>query len=269
MKKSKLYITGAVLAVIGTAVLAGGAFAGGRPGFVIDSDGFHLGDHRKDFVQEKTELPKFSSAKLYLDYSDLEIVPSDTFALEYGFYGQSYEPETEVTDGVLTFREIPRENTFQIQFSILGDARSEKNYVRLYVPREASLKELLVISAAGDVSVKEIAADSLNLQVVYGDAKLKSVEMEQGYIEMEAGDLIGDRLLAKELSVESDYGDVKLSFADEPESYAMKLWTEYGEIDAPQGGRLTGEDGEERYTAEGTEGKSLSVSCEAGDIIVD
>lgn len=269
MKKSKLYITGAVLAAVGAAVLAGSVFAGGRPGFVIDVDGFRLGDNRKNFVREKTELEDFSSAKLYLEYSDLEIVPSDTFALEYGFYGQSYEPETEVKDGVLIFRETPRKNTLQVQFCAWGSVENKQNYVRLYVPEDTSLEELLVENETGDVSIEGITADSLTINADYGNVRLKSVEMLRGDVQVETGDFSGDKLEAKELRIENEYGDVKLSFVEDPKVYTMDLWTEYGEIDVPDGGTLLREDGEERYTSEGTENKTLSVFCESGDIIID
>lgn len=121
---------------------------------------------------------------------------------------------------------------------------------------------------SGKTAIDKSTINNLTLDSSYGGVKLGSAHISDGSIDMESGKLEILGAVLGNVEVNSAYGDVAIQLEDNPETYAMKLKTEYGSVNVPFDGRYISEDDEERFEMSGKGGKSLEISCESGDITV-
>lgn len=310
--KNKIWMISFICLGAGILLLIVGTLFGGRPGFYIDNSGIHAaGENRQEgYTLKKTPIDEFDNIEMDLAYADLEIVLSDNYYIEYNVESDAGKPFCEVTDKTLQFREAKQGETWSISFFTIGRFPmydNENYFVKLYIPKDAVLDSVLVEQSDGDIVLPNLKVKNLSLNNSYGDIRLKdikaedielflsdgdistgkleadTVQIENGYgdvrvedlqaksltVYMSDGDLKVNDLEAKQIDVENSYGDVKLQIKHSLEDYSIDILAEYGDLTIPGYAITTNEDGEENTCKiEKDSEKWLRINGSDGDIEV-
>ncbi|MDD3403664.1 MAG: DUF4097 family beta strand repeat-containing protein [Hespellia sp.] len=272
-----LVFAGVVLLFIGMFLL------GGTPGFYIDGTGIHTSFQRGENqwqIKEKTRTDAFANISVDVDYADIEIIESDDYYIEYQLENRA-EPQFRVADKTLSLKNP--ESQQQGHFSFLDftffstDKELREDVVKIYVPKNADLKNITLYTGTGDITLKDaltaenvsitndygevaigtltaktadlqveagdiriesLTLDSLNVEDDYGNLRVDAYDCSEAEITMSSGDVTFKNADFNTLAVESEYGSVKIGVQKELEQYQLDLATEYGEITLPDGSRI-------------------------------
>lgn len=125
--------------------------------------------------------------------------------------------------------------------------------------------------SSGDLSLGSVAAQQTEIQNEYGEVLIGQVSGDRLTAELSSGSLLADLLDVTNLKVENEYGTVRVRLPEALPEYEYRLQTEYGSI-LLDGKKLTNSEEDEdeiSYTSSGSNGRTVGISCESGDIIVD
>ena len=256
----------------GIVILILGLMLGGRPGFYIDGSGIHSAAEnggKRNYVKNEKELQEFTDIDIDLDYADFQIIPSDTFKIEYCLDGTK-DPVCTVKDGRLTVREADYKRIFNFTFllpALKSDTLDlESDYGDITV-KDFEGRRLFAELEDGSFSSKGIKVDELKLSNEYGDIALQDAKCAYLEAGLTDGDFTADSLSSDRLEIDSEYGDVFLGLSSTVKEYDLDLSTEYGSIQVPQYDVIYGDDGSQCRVANSS-GKTVKVSSEDGDIQV-
>lgn len=310
--KNKIWMISFICLGAGILLLIVGMLFGGKPGFYFDNNGFHVvGENRReDYTLKKTPIDEFENIEMNLEYADLEIILSDDYYIEYNVESDVGKPFYEVTDKTLNFYEANRKEEWTFSFFTIGTPTMYGNddyFVKLYIPKDAVLDSVTVEQADGeitlpnlkvknlslnnsygdirlkdikaedielflsdgDISTGKLEADTVQLENTYGDVKLDDIQAKSLTVYMSDGDLKVNDLDAKQIDIENAYGDVKLRMKHSLEDYSLDILAEYGDLTIPGYAITTDEDGEEKTCRiEKDSEKWLRIDGSDGDIEV-
>lgn len=212
MKRNKF-----LTAILGAAILSGVLCSG-----IIIATGIQKGKevsanassarrekYPKAHQLEKTELAEFSEISLQLDYSNVKIIPSDGYYLEYWLDGTCKEPAYEVSDGKFRFQEGDIQQKYQVSFHLFGyQQKQEPFYLNLYVPEEKAFDLLAVDLESGNFEFEGLNVKKADLSLDYGNLKFDTFTGEDIAIAAESGNLTMGDVDCGSLQVRADYGNV-------------------------------------------------------------
>ncbi|MGI6070675.1 MAG: DUF4097 family beta strand repeat-containing protein [Blautia sp.] len=296
MEKNKtILMAGLGCVVLGSLILGTSLVLGGTPGFYIDSEGVHSSAENKKhshepYVLKKTKLEAFENVELYADYSNVNIIESDGYYLEYKIAGSNTKPFYEVKNDTLTLHERQQKNQvifFGSGFNSFGfnDNNSYNDYsINLYLPKDAALDSVKIYNDCGDVSVDRLKSQTAKITADYGDIIIQSLtsrntdlncengDMELNKIQSDTmdldnsyGSITGSSLKGKKAEVLLDYGNFRAEHLDFDE---LQVNNEYGDVTINKGtlenGKFTLESGSMTAALDGIQ--ALSVKNEYGNV---
>lgn len=219
MKNKRFWITASIVCIVlGAALTAAGRLMGGRAGFYIDRSGVHAAgntDMPKP-IQDSMELKEFDSLEIHADYADVELVPSNEFAVEYCILGNQGKPVCEVKNGRFIFQETKRSLPFNVGFftGITAVEFNEPRYfVKVKLPKNTKLSEAVFDIENGGLSISSIQADTLRIADEYGDVALGKYEGKTLDILLESGSLSLGLIKAAQADLRNEYGSAEISEA--------------------------------------------------------
>lgn len=309
--KNKIFLCSAAGCILAGAVLFGaGISMGGNPQFSLTGSGLHLKNLEEEgqkYELSKTSIDPVSEISLKVDMADVEFLTSEdqNYYVEYSLYGNTQKPEFQAEGGRLVIEEKPEKGVQGFQFGFLGDFQEEKYYVKIYLPEKVQPEKVEVDNENGNVSIKNLEADSCTVKADYGDifldqytgkqlsveadagdirageieaeeaellsdygdVEIESFQGEKGNVELESGELRIKKADMKNLEIKSDYGDVTLGSSYDWEAYDLDLYTDYGEIQLK--GYEVAKEWEQKLKIEKGRGKSLKITCDSGDITLE
>ncbi|MEG0260048.1 MAG: DUF4097 family beta strand repeat-containing protein [Lysinibacillus sp.] len=192
-----MIVTGIVLAIIGFA-------SGGKWSITLDRTGFQVPD--EGTLETKSyELDAFTSINIVNDYGDIEILQSDSYALEIKSIATT-DITYEVKDGTLTVKAKKlREKPLTI-----GVWQSEFPSIKVYIPKDAKLANIVLETSFGDVKMQQLNYEQLNLFADYGDIAFKNITAGQTEITQDFGDMALQQFSSDSLVAKSEYGDIAI-----------------------------------------------------------
>ncbi len=223
MRKSHKYIV-TCICIAGAGILISGIghILGGRVyGIGLNSTGIWVNTPngngaRVAYIEEQMELDDFDSMDIDIEFGTLKIEPADHFGVAYGKSSVS-ELSIDVTDGHLTIIERPKAsiqwnngwNRNQIWLIGMGSSSpwQRDEYLTVYLPQDAVLKDVTLQSESGSVSGSSITADSLKLTAEFGNVTLDGITCADAYIQMESGGLELTGYSNGNLTVKNDFGN--------------------------------------------------------------
>lgn len=219
IKNKKIWIITALICVLlGVVLLTIGRAIGGVPGFYIDGSGLHTAG---ETLQSKTTrgsdtLEPFDSIELDIEYTDVELITSDRFAIEYCTMAEYGEPVYEVNNGKLIFRESHSAKLFNVNlfYNNFGvSAEDVRYYVRIEIPKDTNLTNVSLDIESGNLDISSLQADTLNITNEYGDTSLNQYKGGSLNVQMESGNLSLGALDAAQTKICNEYGEVYISDA--------------------------------------------------------
>lgn len=125
--------------------------------------------------------------------------------------------------------------------------------------------------SSGKLSLDTVEAEQTEILNEYGEVLIHQASGDSMTAELSSGSFLSDRLEYDDLKIKNEYGTVRVRLPEEIFAYSYQLQTEYGSI-LLDGKWITGDDPDENeifYTSAGSNGKTVDISCDSGDIIVD
>lgn len=274
MKNRKFWITASLICLIlGVILTITGRLMGGQPGFYIDRSGVHASasQYTPEPVQDSMTLDEFDSMEIHADYADVELIPSDEFAVEYCVRGRKDNPVCEVKDGRLYFQETPYAQSYSFGFFTVSmgiTVHEPQYYIKIKLPKDTKLSEAVFDIDCGDLNISSIQADTLKITDEYGDVRMDTCKSETLDIQMESGTLTLGTIDALQAALCNDYGRLKLSRAA-GDSLTIKM--ESGDLKA---GEIAYSDMDivsdyGNVTVADASGGRLGIRLESGDCRID
>lgn len=272
MKTSKktILLLSAVFIVIGVVITIIGIALGGKPGFSIGSNGIQSASQKEsdNFFLKKTPLESFQNIDMEVAYSDIEILPSqdDNYYLEYVLKSENGKPTYQVANNTFTFRQNSTKS-FSFDFAIF-DSEYLDTHLKLYIPNKQVIDSFHVSSDSGDVSIKQVTMNSMNLELAYGDLALNHIIGNTLNVKMDSGEMEVSNSEVKDVTAENSYGDVTFEHIT---ADAMVLTIDSGDLEI-NNAKLTTLNSKNAYgdsllhLADGIETYGCSLTTEYGDI---
>lgn len=169
------------------------------------------------------ELQAFTSLQLECAAAGVRIVHGDRYAISWNVQGTlSVEAEG---DTLTVTQHRPR-----------AKYEDTDNYITVTLPQKAALKSVSLSSAAGEVVMEGIGADSLRIVCAAGSVQLRDVAVSEAEISVSAGELFYSGSLGNAEIVVSA-GDAELQLAGDPAAYYIDanvavghLWADAGTV---------------------------------------
>lgn len=207
---------GIVLSIVGFAM--GGAVYG----IQIDASGLHVAadslkqDGAGKAIEQEETVGEFDNISIDMEYVDVNLVPSDL-----GDYRVSYCIEEsdglkcKVEDRTLVIGQEKNVSWFgnAAFFSIgrtLSESKDKTPLVTVYVPAKAKLSQVEVKTESGNISCRDLQAESLVAVAEYGDIEINNVGAQTAQARLESGNLRMKQVQGGSFKVHNEYGDLVL-----------------------------------------------------------
>ena len=231
-----MIVIGIVLAIIGYA-------SGGKLSLSINNSGIHV-PNEQSFVTNSYELDAFTSVNINIEHGDVEILPSDSYSIEISTFDTT-DIMHEVKSGTLTVdAKNSKDNGINIGFSSF-----ETPTVKIYVPKDKKLSNIVLDSSFGDVNFENLNYQQLKLIVRHGDLSMENIvaghtEITQSFgdislrqfsstsfvADSEHGDIDIDGELNGKSTFNSSFGDIDLDLLNKESELGLDLNMSFGEI---------------------------------------
>lgn len=220
-----------------------GYFSGGKWSLVLTDEGIQLPENNT-LVNNSYKLDDFTYINAINHYGDVEIVASDRFALETSVIKDD-DVTYSVKDHTLTVEtKSKKKNGFQFGF---GSFRTPS--IKIYVPSDVKLKnvvlnsnfgditirglnyqELTLIEDFGDILFKDITGDKTEITQSFGDIQLQQFSSNGFVVESEHGDVNIDGTLNGQSTITSNFGDTTLHLQNKKGELGYELQTDFGDL---------------------------------------
>jgi hypothetical protein len=265
-KWKNVLIGGAVILGIGLVLTAVGWLFGGNQPIHINKGGISVGDGERRNGQSEVlseELQGFSSISTDLSCYPVELIPSDRYAIEAVYDTGLGKPEYRIENDTLIVKD---KSAINIGINLSGLINnSDKLVVKIYYPKSAQLKKVVIKEDASDLSFQELNAESAEFYLDLGKLELDAISADNIKVELGSGDCLMTNIQASNMTVKNNLGETSL------ETGNLKTL----EIDAASGdvtvADVTAESGVfsldlGKFKAEKLSTNSLNVDNQSGDI---
>ena len=256
----KLLKISAVIFVIGAILLGIGiAMRGFKPFSIAFKNGkVNIEDGQQyTFVQEKTEIDSFTNIDINTNVSEIRIIPSDSYAIEYSTDSSNFD--YEVKNDSLVVTSTGEAVNISVNFT------SKKDYLYIYVPSDCQLNDITITSSVGDIDINSQTCESLSIDLGVGDININNSNFSSVNIDSDTGDVEGSSVtISSDLTIQNDVGDTEISLT--AGNYNIDLETDCGDITV-NGNDV--DDGVSQSFHESNNGASISISANTGDIEVN
>ena len=124
---------------------------------------------------------------------------------------------------------------------------------------------------SGDLSLGSVKAEQTEIQNEYGGVQIEQASGDRLSADLSSGSFLAGSLDFPLLKVNNEYGTVRIRLPEELSAYEYRLMTEYGSIllDGKNVANHDEDENECHYTSAGTNGRTVEISCDSGEIMID
>lgn len=198
---SSMIVIGILLAIIGV-------FAGAKFSITNTGNGFKVLDSGERKI-ETYPLSAFSKIDVHLLDADIEFIPSNEYKLQIEKQ-EELEVSHEIKDDTLFIKEKERKSLKIIDIN-LGFTNSTQTIVKIFIPSDEELKDIIIVNKFGDLHLEDMVAENLDIQAADGDLTLKNVQASDLKIVNQFGDITGNDVRTKDINIEITDGDAEFN----------------------------------------------------------
>lgn len=169
-----------------------------------------FGGHGEEARTMKVE--PFSSIDLDCDMGSVELIRSDNFSVELNYDKKIGAPEVEVEGGTLAVTSQAHRDWW-FDLSIFKGRDYADTKVKIYYPEGTVFKNVQLENDMGDLNLKGIQAENVDVASNCGDVKLDGVIADSLRIDCDMGSTDARNIQTKGVDVEANMGNVKLAGA--------------------------------------------------------
>ena len=265
-------IAAAAMITVGILLAGIGWMAGGNQHIYVDQKGIHVGERNtsdhgslESFSQN---VDSFSSIDADLDYYDVDLVPSDKFAVDGTFYSKDGKPDVKVDNGTLTIRDKEHKG---ININVdLPDLFTYDNQprVKIYYPKDTKLMDLVLKCDTSDLKYENLViTGKADLELDFGSLDINGLSANKIIISMDSGSCTLKKIKSDDLNIINNMGKTTVDSAD---LKALKIDADSGEISLTG---VTADHGELIANMGRIDGKDmatngLKVNSDSGEVVL-
>ena len=294
MKKGLKYciITCLCLIAAGSALVGIGILNGGTVSYRVDFKNRKLMTrtyNSEDYIEKTIDVDNFSKLQLNVDTTDVEIRKGNSYQVFYNLPKDEI-PSIEVKDQTLT---VSGEKNGSSHFSTvcilnIGEYDVEDlNTIIITVPEDAEILEAGVSVESGDIQLKDMVCDTIDISGDNGEIEVSNVTSDYANISSESGDISLENVKLKDCNVVNEYGELlvdtivgeKAVFDCDSvecelknlEINNLRMSNKYGEVVMEEStANICEIDGEStEIKMEDCKGDVLHVDAEYGDVVIE
>jgi DUF4097 and DUF4098 domain-containing protein YvlB len=225
-------IVAAAMVTVGILLIGIGWMAGGNQPIYLDQKGIHVGaradsDHGKMESFTK-DISSFSSIDVDLDYYDVDLVPSDKFAVDGTYYSKDGKPDIKVENGTLTIRD-KEHGRINIDIDLPGlFTFNNQPRIKIYYPKDTKLTNLVLKCDTSDLSYENlIVTDKADFKLDFGSLNINGLTAKNIKITMDSGSCTLKTIKADDLNIGNNLGKTTVDGAN---LKTLKINADSGEI---------------------------------------
>ena len=154
---------------------------------------------------EKTKVDPFYNMELDIQCSNVELIPSEDFYIEFDECIGSID--YEVKDDTLVVNQKGK-SAFSFGFAL---GNEKENTVRIYYPQESAFGNVTLELDMGSINVESLTAEGLELECDMGSAQFDCCNVGEMDVKADMGDVEFETLSVDKFTVEANMGNVDIS----------------------------------------------------------
>lgn len=214
------------VAIAATAMVAAGILligigwmAGGNQPVYFDQKGIHVGERNasgnealESFAQD---VKDFTSIDADLDFYDVNLIPSDEYAVDGMFYSKEGKPDIKVENGTLIIREKEHKG-INIDIDLPGlFTYDNRPKVNIYYPKSAELSDLVLKCGASDLKLENLTLKrKADLTLDLGSLDVDGLTAGNIKVSMGSGSCTLKKIKADNLDISNDMEKTTVVGAD-------------------------------------------------------
>jgi hypothetical protein len=161
----KVWIIIIVAVVLSGAVLAVGSL------FIIykDDGGFHVASRNAAEIYANKDANKFEEIEIKTTSSNIEFVIANRYGFEY-MANAILETTYSNENGKLTITQDAKPLLFSLNFWSF-----KNDYVKIYLPENAKLKNVKISNVSGNITVANMTAENLDINATSGNTTINNI----------------------------------------------------------------------------------------------
>lgn len=190
------------ITILGVALLFTGCNSGYFNNFKTD---MYTEKNMNYFGTDKKQIDTLTDIEINSSYSNIEIIASDDYYLEYQYYYVDNEPSFTLEDGKLSFDDT---NMNKGAYSI---SLEEECFIKIYVPNTAQFEQVSITSTSGDVSLGSFSTENLSIENTYGNVVITRIDAKETKVTSTSGTLSLEQSFLGNADLTNIYGSIKLA----------------------------------------------------------
>jgi len=204
-KKTNFVKISLILMLVGIVLMVIGFLLGPKSGIYLYKNGISFDDRELVTIKE-SDLDIFTSIDISSNYSNIEIIESDSYGLEIRTIDNvkwSIENDSLKIDyskkSIKKFFSLDLSNFFR-----------ENEYIKVYLPKGALLDSLKIDADAGNININNIPINDIYIDSDFGDITINNLKTINMSVANNAGNLTCKKIDAEQIILNSDFGDMSL-----------------------------------------------------------
>jgi lia operon protein LiaG len=194
-----------ILAITAGLILAIlGFILGASRSLYLDRAGVHIYGNGSIHIIEH-DLTSFKNIDIDAGFTDVEFVSSDTYGIEIKSDNARWDRLLE--NDTLTISLVRNSRVQIMNFNFLPIVR---NYVKIFIPNDSVLGTITVKTSSGDVNLRDIRAESIDINSTTGNIRLYGISSNYLQTSSTSGNIIGSVLQANSFIHNTRTGDGRL-----------------------------------------------------------
>ena len=266
-------IIAGIMVALGLILAAVGVLAGGNQDIQFGKGGFSLGNKTNGFFSGKMEvinegLDPFKNIDIDLSIYDVDLIPSDKYALECTYDSEYGKPSFKVENDTLT---ITENNKNGINFNIdifdfnFSNRENQGIAVKIYYPSSTTFGKVGINCNAADLSFEKLNAEEMTFHLDFGKLELQEMAATKVVVKMNSGDCKIKNIKGEDLRISNSFGKTEVVDA---ELKILVIDANSGDVSVTdtiaERGDLSLDFG--RLSSKNFKTKSLKVESNSGDV---
>lgn len=203
-KYRKIIITSCCLIGAGLVLSLAGYMAGGKIMIVKNNIGYTSKDDYKR-ISEIKSLEEFNNIKIDVNYLDnVQVVKGEEYKIEVNYSERTGKIDYKVEDKNLIVSQLDTKGTVGFDFGFINN---KSDYIKIYVPQDKDMKDIIVKSNSSDIEVKDVVGDNVSILCNYGDIDLNNISSNDMSVKANSGDIQMKDIKGGLVEVVNSYGD--------------------------------------------------------------
>ncbi len=190
---------------VGLVFMLVGFLGGAKYNVIAGSNGAHIVNSTPHTLKDLT-LDAFQSVDLSVSQSNIEFIPSEHYGVDICYYDDTNEQTYTVENGTLKISDAQGSKPQFLWFNMNLSNLQTPNTIKIYLPPDASLKNIKVQSSMGSLKFDRVISENTEIHLDSGSLQMHDTVCGNATIDLHNGSSTMQNVKVKNLSFENAYG---------------------------------------------------------------